>query len=157
MRHPGFEIRNSVNKNLDIDIRADGGYAIAPPSIHGSGRQYQWEPGFSIHDIKPAACEPWMTDYLQSISSSEKQKTTTQPAVKTPQSDPGTRNDDSETLYSELLKNGAQEGMRNQSATSLAGHLFAKGLAADAVWSILMLWNSKNTPPVDHSELRKDL
>ena len=29
MRHPGFEIRNSVNKRLDIDIRADGGYVVA--------------------------------------------------------------------------------------------------------------------------------
>ena len=76
MRHPGFEIRNSVNKKLDIDIRADGGYAVAPPSIHGSGCQYQWESGFSIHDIKPAACEPWMIEYLQNISSPDKQKTT---------------------------------------------------------------------------------
>ena len=27
-------------KELDIDIRADGGYVVAPPSIHGSGNQY---------------------------------------------------------------------------------------------------------------------
>jgi hypothetical protein len=155
MRHPGFEIRNSVNKKLDIDIRADGGFVVAPPSIHGSGRQYQWEPGFSIHDIKPTACEPWMIEYLQNISSPDKQKPTPEPAVNPPQDNSGTRNNDSETLYSELLKNGAQEGMRNQSATSLTGHLFAKGLAADEVWSILMLWNSKNTPPTDHGELQK--
>ena len=155
MRHPGFEIRNRVNKKLDIDIRADGGYAVAPPSIHGSGCQYQWESGFSIHDIKPAACEPWMIDYLQSISSPDKQKTTAQPAVKTPQGDPGTRSDDIEAHYADLLNNGAKEGIRNQSATSLTGHLFAKGLAAEEVWSILELWNTKNTPPVDHSELRK--
>ena len=31
-RHPGFEIRNSVNKRLDLDIRADGGYVVAPPA-----------------------------------------------------------------------------------------------------------------------------
>jgi KaiC/GvpD/RAD55 family RecA-like ATPase len=155
MRHPGFEIRNSVNKKLDIDIRADGGYAVAPPSIHGSGRQYQWEQGFSIHDIKPAACESWMIEYLQNISSPDKQKSTSKPAVKPPQGDPGTRNNDSETLYADLLKSGAIEGMRNQSATKLVGHLFAKGMAADEIWTILQLWNSKNTPPIDYSELRK--
>ena len=155
MRHPGFEIRNSVNKKLDIDIRADGGFAVAPPSIHGSGRQYDWEPGFSIHDIKPAACELWMIDYLQSISNPDKQKTTPKSAVKTPQVDSGTRNNDSETLYAELLKNGCMEGMRNQSATSLTGHLFAKGLAAEEVWQILKIWNTNNQPPIDRSELRK--
>ena len=37
LRYPGFEVRNDVSKELDIDIRADGGYAAAPPSIHGSG------------------------------------------------------------------------------------------------------------------------
>ena len=104
---------------------------VAPPSVHGSGRQYEWESGFSIHDIKPTACEPWMIDYLQNISSPDKHKSTPGPAVNPPQGDPGTRNNDSETLYADLLKSGAIEGMRNQSATKLVGHLFAKGMAAD--------------------------
>jgi hypothetical protein len=26
-----------------IDLRAEGGYVVAPPSLHASGRQYQWE------------------------------------------------------------------------------------------------------------------
>ena len=68
IQHPGFEIRNSVNKKLDIDIRADGGYVAAPPSIHGSGHQYEWEEGFSISEIDPAPCEYWMTEYLKSVA-----------------------------------------------------------------------------------------
>ena len=61
MQHPGFDVRNKVNSNLKIDIRADGGYVAAPPSIHFSGHQYSWEEGLSIFDINPAPCGQWMT------------------------------------------------------------------------------------------------
>ena len=57
--------------------------------------------------------------------------------------------------YTELLKNGCQEGMRNESATRLAGHLFAKGISESEVWEILSLWNTKNNPPIDYNELRR--
>lgn len=33
----------SVNKELGVDVRCDGGYVVAPPSVHENGCQYQWE------------------------------------------------------------------------------------------------------------------
>ncbi len=41
-RHPGGTVRNDTGRRLGpgVDIRGDGGYAIAPPSQHASGRQY---------------------------------------------------------------------------------------------------------------------
>ena len=60
VQYPEFEVRNSTNTDLGLDIRADGGYIVAPPSIHGNGNQYTWEEGFSIHEIDPAPCEQWM-------------------------------------------------------------------------------------------------
>lgn len=34
---------SSVNKDLGIDVRADGGFVVAPPSVREDGRQYEWD------------------------------------------------------------------------------------------------------------------
>ena len=40
---PGARVRGRSNiDKLGIDLKADGGYIVAPPSIHPSGRPYQW-------------------------------------------------------------------------------------------------------------------
>lgn len=42
--HPDEDVKNSVGKLGDgLDIRADGGYVVAPPSLHVCGGTYCWE------------------------------------------------------------------------------------------------------------------
>jgi replicative DNA helicase len=153
--YPGFEVRNDVRKELDIDIRADGGYVAAPPSIHGNGSKYTWEDGFSIHEIDPAPCSSWMIDYLKEVASSSITPTTKK--LPKPSDDPITVSTpaDSES-YADILKNGAQQGHRNHSAAKLIGHLLGKGNDETVVWEMVKQWNTaKNTPALDESELRK--
>jgi len=151
MSYPDFEVRPSVNKELEIDIRAEGGLIVAPPSIHGSGVAYEWEEGRSFADIDPASCNsvPWVIDYLKEISKKEKpvQKKDNAVAITTPPA---------KNEYAELLKNGCSQGSRNSSALKLVGHLFGKNLADKMVWEMIKDWNtSKNTPPLDKSELKE--
>jgi hypothetical protein len=41
--HPGDHVRNSAGLlGPGLDIRGDGGYVIAPPSIHAAGDRYLW-------------------------------------------------------------------------------------------------------------------
>ena len=40
--HPGTPITNKAAIAKGLDLRGDGGYFVAPPSVHASGRQYEW-------------------------------------------------------------------------------------------------------------------
>jgi bifunctional DNA primase/polymerase-like protein len=42
-RYPQAPVPNSAGKLADgLDVRGDGGYVLAPPSLHPSGRRYTW-------------------------------------------------------------------------------------------------------------------
>ena len=42
-KHPAVPIPNRAGLIPGLDTRGDGGYVVAPPSIHPNGKQYRWE------------------------------------------------------------------------------------------------------------------
>jgi len=156
MKHPGIDIHNRINKSLKIDIKADGGYVVAPPSFHGSGVQYQWEEGLSIFDLEPAECTSWMLDHLKGTTgeSTDKKRGETREASHEIESK-GFTNGETQDTWVETLRTGCKEGERNDTATRLIGHLLKKGLNEDEIWEWITMWNLKNKPPITANELRK--
>jgi hypothetical protein len=42
--HPGGTVKNSTGElTFGVDVKADGGYVVAPPSRHANGNKYKWE------------------------------------------------------------------------------------------------------------------
>jgi len=121
------EIRNFQKRDdlPDIDLRADGGYVVAPPSIHSTGAQYKWLPRAGL-DIPFAP--------LPEILLTEKT--------------------DNKTPLRDLYK-GVPEGKRNDSLTRLVGSWANDGLSFDECLENAYLWNSKNDPPLPEKEIVK--
>ena len=42
-RYNGSDINNRAGLIEGVDVRGEGGYVVAPPSIHPNGTEYQWE------------------------------------------------------------------------------------------------------------------
>ena len=127
--HPGLQVPNRVGIAPGLDIRGDGGYVVAPPSIHPSGVPYRWAEGLSPDEVDLAPCPEWILDQLRSAS-----QVSANPAGLPP---------------------GVPEGRRNATAARLAGSYFARGLSVEEAWVLLRAWNQANRPPLPERELRR--
>jgi len=59
--HPGAYIKNGVESlGTGLDIRGDGGYVVAPPSLHASGKRYAWEIIHEPDDMPLAPMPDWL-------------------------------------------------------------------------------------------------
>lgn len=61
-QHPGQRISNTAHLGgfSGLDVRADGGYIVAPPSLHQSGQHYAWEEPLRPLEVLPL----WLCELL---------------------------------------------------------------------------------------------
>jgi putative DNA primase/helicase len=128
----GLKIGNRVGLFPGVDVRGLGGQIVLPPSLHVSGRRYEWEAGYEPgeHPLVPAPV--WLLTALQEDKNNGKPK--------------------GPTDYATLLT-GVPEGQRNDTAARLAGRYLRKGMNEAEVVNLLRLWNTQNIPPLDDREL----
>ena len=58
-------VGNSVGRDSAVDIRSDGGFIVAPPSIHPNGVAYQWE--FDPEEFPPADADDNVKAFVASV------------------------------------------------------------------------------------------
>lgn len=109
-----------------IDLRGDGGYVVAPPSIHASGAQYAWVEG------KPPDDMAEFPEILLARHGNNNHK----PPVK------------------ELYR-GAIEGSRNDTLARLAGSWVHNGLSLEDCIENAYTWNTRNNPPLPEREVEQ--
>jgi hypothetical protein len=128
--HLGEMLHNRVGLAPGVDLRGDGGYVVAPPSVHASGESYRWE---RSPDVCPLAPLPhWLSEAAQ---------------------DQGRRGHPP-THWRRLLREGVAEGERNNSIASLAGHLLWHGVDPEVATELLLAWNATRCrPPLDPEEV----
>jgi hypothetical protein len=131
-RWPEQDVRNSASKVAPgIDVRGNGGYIIAPPSLHPSGRRYAW----SVDSANGFAAAPaWLIDVINA----QKIGDTAAPT----------------TAWSDLIRDGAGKGCRNDSMTRLVGHLLHRRVDPLTTLELALAVNeARYRPPMSRSEV----
>jgi hypothetical protein len=125
--YPGSLTRNRAGLAQGIDLRGDGGYIVAPPSIHPSGRRYSWAPGRAPDEITLAPLPRWLITPIR-----------------------GHRVGHSLSDWRQLVREGVPEGQRNSTIASLTGHLLWHGVDPEVALELLLAWNRMRCrPPLD--------
>ena len=65
---PDEKIRNNSKVVTGCDLRANGGYVLAPPSSNGKGKQYSWASGLHLKDITLPALPKDYIDFITTNS-----------------------------------------------------------------------------------------
>jgi hypothetical protein len=53
--------------SLCVDLRGQGGFIMAPPSLHASGNLYHWLIGFAPWEIDPMWAPNWLCDEIDAL------------------------------------------------------------------------------------------
>lgn len=125
--HSNSEIKNRAGIIDGVDVRGDGGYVVAPPSIHSNGNRYEWE--YDPEEYNLADANNNVKFFLETGINS-----------------PGER-------FS--MPDIVNAGERNEMIFRFACMMQAKGASDESVFAATMAENNaKCNPPMEEKEVR---
>jgi putative DNA primase/helicase len=116
---PATRIKNHADGKLlgqGVDVKADGGFVVAPPSLHVSGDRYLWEASSHPDDLEVAAMPPWLLARIQGANGNGRGG-------------------------AEAIANLIRVGARNSTLASLAGTLRKRGCSKSEILAALQETN----------------
>lgn len=130
--HPGRSVPNRAGLFPGIDLRCDGGYVVAPPSVHPTGMRYRWVSGQGPDDQPLVPLPGWTLHLLQ----------------------PDRKRGPAGRYWRTLVRGGVDESARNSTLASLASHLLWQGVDPDVALELMLAWNrTRCRPPLADNEV----
>src|SRR5829696_1938593 len=126
-KHPEHHVRTRIKVAPGLDVKASGGYVVAPPSVGENGRPYEWI--LSPDDAELADPPEWLMWLLERERAKE-------PAVSVGERIP--------------------PGKRNKVLASLAGSMRRRGMGEGEILAALQVTNEQRCqPPLEAAEVEK--
>jgi hypothetical protein len=124
---PDCDLRNSASKLAPgLDIRANGGYVLVPPSLHPSGKKYAW----SVDSAETFAPPPqWLIEKVATPSGANGKEAMSAAALRA------------------LFDSEIVEGKRNVTLTRIVGHLLRRRVDPLVVVEIATAINAARCAP----------
>jgi hypothetical protein len=136
-RYDGERVPKELTRG--IDLKGEGGYFVAPPSLHASGRRYSFdeEKGGKYAFLKPAPAPRWLLERIAAAT--------------------GAKSDRQDVLAKESPTSGKLvPGSRHNHLVSLAGTMRKRGMTRHAIEAGLLVENrEKCEPPKPEAEVRQ--
>jgi hypothetical protein len=137
-------LKNSVKFSGGLDVRTSGGYVVAPPSVHASGKGYRWI-------VSPDECEfarlpDWLFGVMPKHEDARAGAFTVEPAI-----------DDVERARRYLGNTppavSGKDGHKHTFRTVCRLCLVFPSLDDDTLLDVLSEWNERCVPPWTEKEL----
>ena len=123
-----------------VDVRGSGGYIVAPPSLHASGKRYAWHRGLGPHQVAIAEAPGWLLNLAQGRGNGHGSG----------------HGSGKRTSLGEAFRAAVPNGERNQAVAQRAGYLLRLGMDRDVATELLIGWSRTHLqPPLHDSEIRR--